>query len=163
MKKLFFLALFSFLCQFIIAQACNSCTLNINGNDTATYIINSGQTLCIDSTGNLSGKITLNGGTICNKGFFSPKQLVLNAGTIYNYGNLTSVSALTFPNTLTMIIAESSVININGNLTNNGSIINYGYVNVYGNVQNNGTFNNNNVINCIQINAITNSGIINSN
>ena len=139
----------------------------ISQNDTANYIVNSGQTLCIDSSGNCLGTITLNGGVICNRGFFQPRDLFLNSGTLNNFGNLTYRKPLTLIGSINVIIDASSVINIEGGfiISSAGSITNNGYLNVSGNIQNNGTLNNLNVINCQQINgnAFVNTGIINQN
>ncbi|MEO6305026.1 MAG: hypothetical protein ABIP51_17825 [Bacteroidia bacterium] len=168
MKKLFlFFSLLVFNSKIINAQTCTGCSTIINQTDTSEYIVSLGQKLCIDSMGNIFGKVTLNGGIICNKGFFNPKELIVNSGTINNSGNLTLLFSLTLPSSSALTISESSVININGDLIMNSSnVINYGFINITGNVQNNNSvLINYNVINCNETSggAITNSGIINEN
>jgi hypothetical protein len=169
MKNKHFIFLFFFSCTsfFLQAQNCSPCTIVINQTDTSDYVVNAGQTLCIDTSGNCLGKITLNGGTVCNKGFFQPKDLFLNSGSLNNFGNLTYRKQLTLNGSVSIIIEASSVINVDGGFTINsaGNITNNGYLNVSGNIQNNGTLNNLNVINCQQINgnAAVNNGIINQN
>ncbi len=146
-------------------QSCNNCNSIISGYDTLSYTVNSGQTLCIDSSAIVSGTITLNGGTICNKGFINAKAFNFNSGTINNYSNITLNFSLVIPLNSNLIIDSNAVINLNGGLTNNGTITNTGFINTTDNVQNNGSVTNNNVINCDHLTGagITNNGLINSN
>ncbi|MBA3683388.1 MAG: hypothetical protein H0W73_19815 [Bacteroidetes bacterium] len=167
-NKNLFLLLFLICASFFLkAQSCSSCSTLISQTDTSDYVVNTGQTLCIDTSGNCLGKITLNGGTVCNKGFFQPKDLFLNGGSLNNLGNLTYMKSLTLNGSVNITIEASSVINVEGDFTINtaGNVTNNGYLNVSGNIQNNGALNNLNVINCLQIsgNAAVNAGVINQN
>jgi adhesin HecA-like repeat protein len=150
------------------AQSCGSCSLNITGYDTLVYVINSGQILCIDSTGQFDGSITLNGGTLCNKGIFNPKTFSLSSGTLTNYaiarfnGSVALNVGLVFNNN------SPAAATIEGSLTiSGGSLNNSGVVNIQTNLLfSSGTLNNSALVNChvlsgAAVAAIINTGVIN--
>lgn len=149
------------------AQDCNTCNIHVNNSDFSTYTISTGQTLCIDSTGSVFGKIVLSGGFICNKGFLNPSEISILSGTIINGGNITLSSSLITSSSTSITVLESSVINIAGEFISNGSsITNLGFINISGSISNNGgSFINNSVINCSHIvsGAVTNNAVINTN
>jgi hypothetical protein len=167
MKKLFLFVTVFLFSQFGNSQTCGTCSINIVGLDSSAYTISSGQTICIDTTGNFVGTITLEGGTVCNKGLFNAKILTFNSGTIDNYGNM-SFSAVTLSANRYINNKADAISNISGTLIiSGGNFTNNGIANVTQNITNNsGTLNNTGILNCIQItgsNTITNSGVINSN
>lgn len=169
MKKLIFLLAFIALgANLSKAQICGTCTVNITGYDTLVYSLNTGQTFCIDTTGHFAGTIIINGGTVCNKGFFNPGTITFNSGTIDNYGNTSIVSSLTLSNNKIINNKPDAVTNLTGALTlSGGSFTNNGIINISQNVTNtSGTLNNTGILNCIQItgsNTLTNTGVINTN
>ncbi len=165
MKKLILiLSLISFT-KFASAQ-CTGCTTTISGLNSANQIISAGQTLCISSTGTVTGLITVTaGGSVCNEGNINSSNFWVAGGTLRNYGtinvgNLMVSSAGTFTNysvtdadSLLITDAASNYINngtqinkafavaINATATNNGnvnSVIMYDSIGVY---INNGTIN----------------------
>jgi hypothetical protein len=165
---LIFLMFMLFLFNRTIAQSCGTCSVSINSLDSANYTVNTGETFCVDSTGNFVGSITLNGGSICNKGLFAPKSLIFSNGTITNYGNASIKSSLTFGSSSQLDNNGGGIINISGNLTiSGGSIANDGIVNIDQAIQNtSGSLQNSNIINCTQISGsgtLNNTGVINSN
>lgn len=85
--KLLALGLFAFTMN---ANAqCTSCTVTISAVDPTNYIVASGQTFCVTSTGNMTGLITVNaGGTVCNQGTISSPYFWVNGGTLNNYGTV---------------------------------------------------------------------------
>lgn len=160
--------LFCFLLiNLLKAQNCTTCNININNSETASYTVTQGQTLCIDSTGSFLGKLVMDGGTLCNKGFFNPTELIVLSGAVINHANITLGNSLTLPSNSSLSILEGSVINIAGEFINNGSsITNLGFINVSGNISNNsGTFTNDNVVSCSQIiiGTIINNAVVNTN
>jgi hypothetical protein len=171
MKKSIFY--FSVFVLFVIshsvkAQSCGTCSLSINQYDVASYTVNVGQTLCIDTLGNYEGDITLNGGTVCVKGMFKPKTLTFTSGNITNYGN-TSLPVLPSLSSGKLIENKSdAVLNISQGITiSGGSFINIGICNIQQNITNtSGTLTNTGILNCVQVtgsNAFTNTGVLNTN
>lgn len=169
MKKLIFLLSLVFaLGTQLKAQTCGTCSVNITSFDTLAYTINVGQTFCVDTTGNFSGTIILNGGTVCNKGFFNPSSITFNSGTIANYGNTSVALSISIGNNKTIINNADAIFNITGGITmSGGNFTNNGITNISQNITNtSGTINNTGILNCVQLtgsNAITNTGVINSN
>ena len=126
--KLLALLLFSFSME---ANAqCTGCTTTISGADATNYIVASGQTFCITSTGNMSGLITVNaGGTVCNEGIISSPYFWVNGGVLNNYGavnvsNLLVSSAGDYNNYGSGIATLDSILitDASSNLFNNGTI-----------------------------------------
>jgi hypothetical protein len=150
------------------AQSCGTCSINITSLDSTDYTVNSGQTFCIDTSGNFVGTLTLNGGTICNKGLFNPKTITLTSGSVTNYGNTSLNTSVTLGSGIQVTNNSDALMNINGNVTNSGgALTNSGIINVGQNIQNNsGSITNNSIINCYQITGsgtLTNNGKINTN
>lgn len=86
----------------IKGSSCNldSCTWIVEGNSSTNYTIGSGQKLCINSGGKVTGTITLNsGGRICNSGTFQPASFTFNGGVITNNttGNAKITGSMTVP------------------------------------------------------------------
>jgi hypothetical protein len=96
--------LFSASSSLLQAQNCTSCTLTITAPWTSPLAAGAGVTICISSTGSVSGDILINGGTICNEGMISSHNILMTSGTLNNYGEMDVVN-----------FAASS-----GNFTNNG-------------------------------------------
>lgn len=163
----FFVLLF-FASPLLKAQVCGTCSVIVTGNDTLQYTVNSGEVLCIDTTANFTGKLIINGGTVCNNGFCSPSSIIFNTGTINNTGNLTIFSALTLSAGKTLVNDFDAVLNQKGNLTiSGGSVLNRGIFNVEQNIQfSTGTITNDNILNCLLLNGagvIVNNGVLNTN
>jgi hypothetical protein len=161
-----FLVLFYFVSADIYSQACSNCTVNITTLDTSVYVVSSGQTLCIDSTGQFEGTITLSGGTICNRGAFHPKSFTISSGTLNNYSHCIIASNFIIGSGFTMANGAKSITTIRGNLTiSGGSFTNAGINNVKGNITfSSGTFTNSAIVNCKVLSGAgvaNNSGIIN--
>lgn len=169
-KKLFkqlSFAILLLLCITVKSQTCGTCTINVTTRDTNSYTIGTGQTMCIDSTGRFFGKITLNGGTLCNRGICNLKQLTFNSGSIVNKsimtypGGLTITSGKSLDNTKKGILQVEEDVVVNG-----GSLVNAGIINVMLDLTNTtGSFDNRKVINCRAVSGSTvfvNRGIINS-
>jgi phage baseplate assembly protein gpV len=169
MKKIFLLSALVLLTSLSLkSQNCGTCTQSINTHDTTSIVLNQGEILCIDTLGYFSGNITLNGGTICNKGFFKPAIITINSGTINNYSNVTIANSVNASATLIITNQDGSILNIAGSLTvNGGTISNNGILNVDQAITNtSGTFSNTNIINCTTITGqttINNTGVINAN
>lgn len=149
-------------------QNCSSCNTVISSYDTLSYTIENGQTFCIDSTGNFQGAIILNGGTICNKGYFNPENITFNSGTIDNYGNATIPITLLLGASKVINNKTDAIINFFGDLTlNGGTFTNYGISNITQNLTNSsGSITNAGILNCLQVigvNVLNNSGVINTN
>lgn len=150
------------------SQTCGACSINVNSLDSTSYSINAGETFCVDTAGNFIGTITLNGGTICNKGIFNPSSIQFNNGTISNYGNTSLKTSVTIATNAILTNNADAVMNINGGITNSGgTLTNNGIINVDLNIQNNsGSITNNSIINCTQLTGsgtLTNNGKINTN
>jgi hypothetical protein len=150
------------------AQSCGGCTVTISGLDTLTYTVNSGEILCIDSAGQFEGTITLNGGTVCNKGIFHPKALSASSGTITNHTYMRLESSLTLGSGLALVNTGRSSAALEGNLTiSGGTLNNSGITNIEQNITfSSGIFSNTAIVNCKILNgaalaSISNSGIIN--
>lgn len=168
MKKIISLFAFLTLTYFASAQSCGSCTVNISGYDTLAYTVNSGQTFCVDTTGNFQGILILNGGTVCNKGYFNPHSFTFNTGTIDNYGNSTLETSITLSSNKVINNKPDAVTNLSGGLTlSGGAFTNNGITNISQNITNtSGTINNTGILNCVQLtgsNSVTNTGVINTN
>jgi phage baseplate assembly protein gpV len=153
------------------AQSCGTCTVTISSSSgtlsSAAYTVGNGQTFCIDSTGKFTGTITLNGGTICNKGSFKPTVFNYNSGTLTNYGSAAISSSLSLSSSKTLNCEKKSLLRINGNLVfTGGTMTNKGIANIKDNVtHSSGTLNNSGIVNCktfsVSVNSYTNTGIIN--
>ena len=69
------------------AQCSTGCTYVVTGLTTSSYYLLAGQKLCIASTGTLTGRVAVSGGTICNQGKIQTTAvLVANGGVFDNYG-----------------------------------------------------------------------------
>jgi hypothetical protein len=159
----FLLIFFGFIAK---SQTCGTCSINITSLDSNNYVVGSGSTLCIDTLGNFIGTITLNGGTICNKGLFNPSSFAISSGAINNYSNASFKTSLTLGSSAQLNNSLDAIINITGSLINNGGAVdNQGVINVGLDVQNNsGSFANSSVINCNSVSgSVSNTGIINVN
>lgn len=167
-KFLFFTLFLIFSKNIINAQNCSTCNTVINNSDTSAIVLNIGETLCIDTMGYFSGTIVLNGGNVCNKGFFKPISITYNSGVITNYANTSIDANLAIPTGVTVNNEPGAIITINGTLTISGGVYNNnGISNVDSSINNNaGTLSNTSIINCTQLtgsNSINNTGIINAN
>ena len=150
------------------AQTCGTCTFIISDYNNSSYTISTGQLLCLDSSAVFEGTITLSGGTICNKGAFTPAIFVATSGTLNNYSAVGIESSFTLTNDLALINTTESITTVNGDLIiNGGSINNSGIVNIKNNITfNSGTFINSAIVNCKLLSGtnlanINDTGIIN--
>ena len=152
-KPLLSLLLFSlFFTSTSKAQTCNTCTVHITGNDTSSYTISTGQTLCIDSGYAFTKNITLNGGNICISGVFSPTSFTNNGGTLTINPNAVFIYQADLNlGALQITLSEKSVLNVLGKLTldNTSKINNKGSINTSNNIVLNtgSTLENNGVLN----------------
>ena len=166
--KILFVVLLAFLYVKSNAQTCGTCSTNITSLDSTSYTVNTGETFCVDTTGNFVGTITLNGGTICNKGLFNPKSLIFTSGTINNNANTSLKSAISVGANSQLNNNPDAIMNIAGSLTvGGGTVSNNGIINVDQNIQNtSGSLTNSSIINCTQISGsgtLNNTGKINTN
>jgi len=150
------------------SQSCGNCTVNVTGLDTLSYTITTGQTFCVDTSGIFSGSISLNGGTVCNKGVFSPKLFAASTGTVRNQMVMTLESSFSIGSAFYLKNEAHAIATIVGTLTvSGGTLNNAGITNVQnGLVVSSGTTINTAIINCWSLtgtglNSISNSGIIN--
>lgn len=165
--KLTFIVFFSSLANFIAAQSCTTCNQMIIGIDTSSYTVSTGQTLCIDSTAVFKGKVTLNGGTICNNGVFNPSLFVVSSGAIYNYSTFSILNNCTLNSAVNITNNEAAIFSVDFNFIIGGAtILNNGIINVGNNCDaNSGSLTtNNNILNCVTIvgeQNLINNGVIN--
>ncbi len=164
----FLLLLLTLLLARYNAQTCSSCTVNITAYDTLTYVVSAGQTFCIDSLGEFAGTVTLNGGTICNKGTFNPKTFIISTGTINNHAIMIFNGTTTLAPSCMLVTGLKSITNLKADLViSGGSLDNSGIINVRNSINYTaGTFTNSAIVNCdtlsgASLSSITNSGIIN--
>jgi hypothetical protein len=164
MKKIYPKTLILFLLAFGIKgnAQCPFCTINITGLDAVNHIVSSGQTLCVASTGTMTGLITIStGGILCNEGKINSTNLWVAGGTFNNYGTISTHSVLvssagTFTNYSTalidsLLITQSNSTYVNSGtqtgtafaVTDNASAINTGTINAYNMGDSLGTFINN--------------------
>ncbi len=154
--------LFLFALAFKANAQCSGCTTNITGLDAANHLVSSGQTLCISSTGTLTGLITVSpGGTLCNQGKINSTNVLIAGGTFKNYGTIDTYSVTisasgTFTNYATALIDSLWITNSNTSyinagtqtgtafaVSNHASAINNGTITVYDHADSLGTFTNN--------------------
>lgn len=91
-----------------------ACTSSVTNNNTSSYSVNTGQTLCINANLTYTGNITLNGGTLCNNG--TVQNITFLSGTFNNYGNyVKTTGSVIFNNTALLTIngLPGSSVNIN--------------------------------------------------
>ena len=88
MKKLLLLITILFALKTTINAQCNTgCTFNISGLSTSNFYIMAGQKLCVTSTGTITGRIAVSGGTLCNQGKIQTTAVLIgNGGHFDNYG-----------------------------------------------------------------------------
>lgn len=98
---------------------CDSCDWIIDHTVATSYTINSGQKLCIRTTGVATGTITVNnGGTICNSGQLTPAAFTFNGGRLIN--NSTGIAEL--PSGITLgadTLVNDGEFTATGNITAN--------------------------------------------
>lgn len=114
--------------------SCSGCTIFVSTNNSSNYTVSSGQKLCITSTGTVTGTITLNGGTICNQGTFTPGTFNYTTGVFDNYGNATTGS-ISLTNSATLTNYSGGTLTISGTLSMNNSaasFINHGTATITG-------------------------------
>lgn len=159
MKNYFFVIVLTILTKVLSSQNCQPCTINITGYDTLTRTVGVGDVLCIDENGLYEGKLILNGGTICNKGIFKPKELGLVQGNLNNYNTISLnyytelTTGVQFNNASAGFIDMTGLLKLTG-----GTMINLGIITVQDDIfGSSGTLTNNGIINCREF---TNSGIL---
>lgn len=129
-KRYFSMTLAVLAASMQIQAQCGSCSTTISNANTANQLVSSGQTLCITSTGTVSGLITvLAGGKLCNQGLINSTNVWIAGGTLVNTGtininNLTVSSAGSFTNEATLDADSFLVISTNARYVNNGTQIN---------------------------------------
>lgn len=149
------------------SQTCGSCTVNISTHSNDSYTVDVGQVFCIDSIGNFTGTLTVNGGTVCNNGIFKPDVFTFNSGVVQNHSRILINSNFNIDSTKTVTCEKKSLFSVKGDFTiSGGSFVNKGISNVYYNITYSaGTFNNSGIVNCRLLSgntsSITNTGIIN--
>ncbi|MCO6501133.1 MAG: hypothetical protein J5I47_12265, partial [Vicingus serpentipes] len=112
-----------FSSNFLYAQCAAGCTWTVTGSNSTNCTVNAGQKLCITSTGDYSGDLTLNGGTVCNNGTLR-SDITFNSGRIDNYGDLTfSWGSGFLLSTGDSVYNYSGTINFLGNLTISGGAV----------------------------------------
>lgn len=74
------------------AQNCTSCSLTISTAWSSPLAAGPGVTICITSSGSVTGDIIVNGGTLCNEGSILSHNILLTSGTINNYGSMDVVN-----------------------------------------------------------------------
>lgn len=166
--RFLFIVLLVFLFIKSNAQSCSTCTLHVSGVDSSSYTINTGQSLCIDSSGVFYGTITINGGLVCNNGIFNPSTINFVGGTVSNNSNASFSAAITFSTNALINNSSTGILNFNNGITmSGGALTNNGILNVNQNITNSsGSITNTSIINCETMSgagSLTNSGIINSN
>lgn len=123
----------------ITGSSCNldSCTWIVEGNSSTNYTIGSGQKLCINSGGKVTGTITLNsGGRICNSGTLQPASFTFNGGVITNNatGNAKITGSMTVPSGAGVVndgyfeITSTFQTNSGSSFLNKGNIVVQGAV-----------------------------------
>lgn len=166
MIKRYFSMAFAVLVAGLQLQAqCGSCSTTISNANSANQLVSSGQTLCITSTGTVSGLITvLAGGKVCNQGLINSTNVWVAGGTLINSGtininNITVSSAGSFTNEATLDADSFLVISSNAKYVNNGTQINKAFATADHAVSvNNGTLTSNVVYD--SIGDFTNNGNI---
>ena len=150
--------------QTLAAQSCGNCVLTISGANNTSYTVNPGQTICLDSTAMYTGNITMNGGTICNKGIFKPQSLNFTSGTISNYGNIKIAGNFLLGSNQTIVSERKAFLKIGGNLTiSGGTFTNKGITNVNVTLAYvAGSFTNSGIVNCETLSGVTASNIANT-
>ena len=120
-----------FLAASLQVQAqCGSCSTTISNASSANQLVSNGQTLCITSTGTVTGLITvLAGGKLCNQGSITSTNVWVAGGTLINTGsiqinNLTVSSAGSFTNEASLDADSFLVISNGVRYINNGTQIN---------------------------------------
>lgn len=131
MIKRYFSMGLAFLAASLQIQAqCGSCSTTISNASSANQLVSNGQTLCITSTGTVSGLITvLAGGKLCNQGSITSTNVWVAGGTLINTGtihinNLTVSSAGSFTNEASLDADSFLVISNGVKYVNNGTQIN---------------------------------------
>lgn len=126
----------------LFSQTCDCTVTNptytVSGNSNTAYVLSTGKTLLITSSGNYTGKVTLSGGAIINAGTFTPANTsTFPSGTITNCNILTfSFSPFVYnfvgPIPLTINNCQTGKISVinNSNFYNHGTFNNYGYIEV---------------------------------
>ncbi len=144
---------------------CGSCSTTISNNNSVNQVVSSGQTLCVTSTGTLSGQITiLAGGTLCNQGAIQSSNIWVAGGTLSNYGtmrinNLYLSSAGTFTNYTTLNADSFLIEHASTTYYNNGTQTNRAFaVAIQANTINTGTITTNVLYD--SIGYVTNNGNI---
>jgi hypothetical protein len=105
---------------------CTSCTTTISGADASPHLVTSGQTLCVTSTGSLTGLIEVDaGGMLCNSGTINSTNVWLNGGGLTNYATCTVPDILvssggTFTNS-GLIGNTHFMVETGGHFVNSGS------------------------------------------
>jgi hypothetical protein len=168
MKQFLFLVALVLMGYTAKSQTCGTCTVNITDFDNGSYTITTGQTFCVDSTGNFEGSLTLNGGTLCNKGIFKAQGFVYQSGIITNKGTMSVSNGLNLNSSHTFDNTVTAVLNLKNNLSvTGGNFTNAGIINIQQNIiHSSGSFSNSGIMNCEQVTGsatINNTGVINSN
>jgi hypothetical protein len=132
-KHYFLLILAAVVTTANLQAQCGSCSTTISNASSANQLVNNGQTLCITSTGTVSGLITvLAGGKICNQGLINSTNVwiaggaLINTGTI-NVNNITVSSAGSFTNEASFEADSFLVYNNTTKYYNNGTQTNLAF------------------------------------
>lgn len=149
------------------AQACGPCTNLITGADNQSYTVTSGQTFCVDTLGEFTGTLVLNGGLVCNKGVLNPSLLALSSGSLSNFA-LLKFDSLSLTTGVFLLNGISGLIRLEGGLTvDSATFENAGIVEVGSDLTfTSGAIINSSIVKCryllgSSISTISNTGIIN--
>lgn len=164
-KRYFSMALALVAAGIQLQAQCGSCSTTISNASPANQLVSNGQTLCITSTGTVSGLITvLAGGKVCNQGLINSTNVWVAGGTLINSGtmtinNITVSSAGSFTNEASLDADSFLVISTNARYVNNGTQINQAFATAdHAASVNNGTLTSNVVYD--SIGDLTNNGTI---
>jgi hypothetical protein len=78
------------LCNSSIFAQCAGCTQTISVTQPGPLIVNTGEVVCISSTGVIQGDVYINGGTLCNFGVVNALYVSIDSGTLNNYGTFST-------------------------------------------------------------------------
>ncbi|MBS1637609.1 MAG: T9SS type A sorting domain-containing protein [Bacteroidetes bacterium] len=128
MKKIYTILLMLGFGIYTANAQCSGCTTNITGLSASSYVVSSGQKLCISPTGTITGLIAVSGGTLCNQGKIQTSKVSIMSGGKFDNSGTATIDSLLITGNNSALINSGTMTHVrmttadHASTTNNGTV-----------------------------------------